>query len=131
MIANGTGIAPFLGMTSMYSKQKKTFYLGGRNTLSFKLYHKTIQYINSTELFNTLHFALSKEDENQCYVQDLVIKNKDEVTRLLKNKGSIMICGSIKMRDGVLEAIKNILEDEGLPPLEKYIEKGKILMDCY
>ncbi len=131
MIANGTGIAPFLGMTSMYSKQKKTFYLGGRNPLSFKLYHKFIQHNKSTELFNTLHFALSKEDGNQRYVQDLVIENRGEVARLLKNKGNIMICGSIRMRDGVLEALKRILDEEGLPPLEKYIEKRKILMDCY
>lgn len=131
MIANGTGIAPFLGMTSMYSKQKKTFYLGGRNPLSFKLYHKIIQHNKSTELFNTLHFALSKEEGNQRYVQDLVIENRVEVSRLLKNKGNIMICGSIRMRDGVLEALRVILKEEGLPPLEKFIEKGNVLMDCY
>src|SRR5690554_5875957 len=131
MIANGTGIAPFLGMTSMYSKQKKTFFLGGRNTLSFKLYHKIIQQNESTDIFNTLHFALSKEEGNQKYVQDLVKEQKIEVARLIKNKGSIMICGSIKMRDGVLEELKNICLEYGLPPLEKHIERGKILMDCY
>lgn len=131
MIANGTGIAPFLGMTSMYSKQKKTFFLGGRNTLSFKLYHKIIQQNESTDLFNTLHFALSKEEGDKRYVQDLVAENRAEVVHLLKSKGSIMICGSIKMRDGVLTVLKSILAEEGLPPLEKYIEKGKILMDCY
>ncbi|PWH86723.1 PepSY domain-containing protein [Brumimicrobium oceani] len=131
MIANGTGIAPFLGMSSLFSKQKKTFYLGGRNPLSFKLYHKFIQHNKSTELFNKLHFALSKEEGNQRYVQDLVIENRSEVVRLLKSKGNIMICGSIKMRDGVLDALKLILKEEGLPPLEKYIEKGKVLMDCY
>jgi len=131
MIANGTGIAPLLGMTSMYSKQKKTFFLGGRNPLSFKLYHKIIQQNKSTDLFNTLHFALSKEKDNNHYVQDLVNENKAEVVHLLKNKGSIMICGSIKMRDGVLEELKNILEEEKMEPLEKFIEKGRILMDCY
>src|SRR5690554_85744 len=131
MIANGTGIAPFLGMNSMYTKQKKTFYLGGRNPLSFKLYHKIIQHNKSTELFNTLHFALSKEEGDNRYVQDLVVENKAEVAQLLKNKGSIMICGSIKMRDGVLAALKDILEEEGMGSLEKYIEKNKVLMDCY
>lgn len=131
MIANGTGIAPFLGMTSMYSKQKKTFFLGGRNPLSFKLYHKMIQQNKSTDLFNTLHFALSKEKDNNRYVQDLVVENRAEVVQLLNKKGSIMICGSIKMRDGVLEELKNILEEEKMEPLEKFIEKRRILMDCY
>lgn len=131
MIANGTGIAPFLGMTSMYSKQKKTFFLGGRNPLSFKLYHKFIQHNKSTELFNTLHFALSKDEGNKRYVQDLVIENRAEVVYLLKKKGSIMICGSLKMRDGVLKELKVILEEEKLAPLENFIEKGRVLMDCY
>src|SRR5690606_40559037 len=69
MIANGTGIAPFLGMTSLYSKQQKTFFLGGRNPSSFKLYHKIIQQNQSTELFNTLHFALSRSEEHTSELQ--------------------------------------------------------------
>jgi sulfite reductase (NADPH) flavoprotein alpha-component len=131
MIANGTGIAPFLGMTSMYSKQKKTFFLGGRNQLSFQLYHKIILQNKYTDLFNNLHFALSKEKDNNRYVQDLVLENKVDVIQLLNNRGHIMICGSIKMRDGVLASLKFILEEGGLEPLETYIEKNKILMDCY
>lgn len=131
MIANGTGIAPFLGMTSMYTNQKKIFFLGGRNPSSFKLYHKIIQQNKSTELFNTLHFALSKEDGNNRYVQDLVRENKDLVAQLLKKKGSIMICGSLKMRDGVLKELKNVLKEKKMDPLEKFIEKDKILIDCY
>jgi len=131
MIANGTGIAPFLGMNSMYSKQKKTFFLGGRNPLSFKLYHKIIQQNEATDLFNTLHFALSKTKGQEKYVQDLVIEHKTEVLNLIRNKGTIMICGSVKMRDGVLKALKVILEDAKLDPIEKLIDRNKILMDCY
>ncbi|RFC55751.1 PepSY domain-containing protein [Brumimicrobium aurantiacum] len=130
LIANGTGIAPFLGMNSMYTNQKKTFYLGGRTKDGFKLYHHLIQENSSKEQFNTLHFAISKEESECKYVQDLIRKHKHEVLEHLKNKGSIMICGSLKMRDGVLEELKQCVSNSNLK-IENLIEKGKIKMDCY
>ena len=130
MIANGTGIAPFLGMMRKHSKQDKTLFYGGRNSKTFELY-KSINAAVHNNTLNAVHFALSKENQHEKYVQDLVRLHQIKVMLLLKNKGTIMICGSITMRDGVLEVLQEILQKNKHGQLEKYIQNKQILMDCY
>lgn len=76
------------------------------------------------------YLAFSRELEAN-YVQDLLIKNKEEVIKTLKSEGTIMICGSLTMLAGVLGILEQIILEEQLPDIE-FLKKSKQLrIDCY
>lgn len=119
MIANGTGIAPFLGMQSSES----VLYWGGRNASDFELF---ADYAGTAKY----HLVFSREN-NGGYVQDLLVEHQSEVGRLLNNQGSIMICGSLTMLNGVLQQLDSISSNFELPSVEALKQQGRILIDCY
>lgn len=131
MIANGTGVAPFIGMARQNPKQLKTMFYGGRALCSFELYREKIEVDIRNKYLDKVHFAFSKEEYDDNYVQQLVEKYQDEIVRILLSKGTIMICGSLKMRDGVIEVIKDILNQRHGREIEEFILNKQILMDCY
>lgn len=119
MIANGTGLAPFLGML------EKTDYLfwGSR-------YQKHKKLVDQFLVHQNFRTAFSKERSSD-YVQDLIAKDGRLVHDILMSNGSIMICGSISMLKGVSEVLEQILADYGLPELSELKKEGRILTDCY
>ena len=119
MIANGTGIAPFLGMQST----KSILYWGGRNLNDFELFS---DYADSTHC----HLVFSREKDS-AYVQDLLIKRETEVAELFRNEGTIMICGSLTMLKGVWNQLDTITAKHQLPSVDVLKKQGKILVDCY
>jgi len=119
MIANGTGVAPFLGMQSTRS----TLYWGGKNRIDFEL------FTNYTGA-NNCHLVFSRE-ETSAYVQDLLVKNETDVAHLLGNQGTIMICGSLTMLKGVLVHLDNVTTRHQLPSVDVLKKQGRILIDCY
>ena len=119
MIANGTGIAPFLGMQSSDS----VLYWGGRNSADFDL------FANYT-LPDKYHLVFSREKE-RAYVQDLLTKRESEVAEFIKNQGTVMICGSLTMLGGVQQQLETITSSFQLPSVEELKKQGKILVDCY
>lgn len=129
LIGNGTGVAPFIGMNPRPGKQSLTRILGGRVNESYLLYEENLLKTRSANISNYL--ALSKQSEKHKYVQDLLIHHQSLLIKTLQNKGTIMICGSVKMRDGVLQEIKSIITRERVGLLENFIENRQILMDCY
>jgi sulfite reductase (NADPH) flavoprotein alpha-component len=123
LIANGTGIAPFLGMTNNNSTH---LFLGQRTSASLNLYKpflKKVQYQN-------MHIAYSQENEKE-YVQDLIAKKEDLIASTLKSGGTIMICGSIAMMKGVFSNLEKITLKELNSPLNKFKKKKQIKTDCY
>ncbi len=129
MIANGTGIAPFLGMINNKTTNKNKTYLfwGGRTRDSYKMYSTYIDNAFYNKKLSGLYLSFSQENSHKKYVQHILIENEALVTRVLKNKGAIMICGSIAMQKDVLE----MLECIAITQLNAPLNKALIKTDCY
>ena len=119
LIANGTGIAPFLGMLN--TNTKTHVFCGLRTKASSNLYKS---YLNTSNI----HFAFSQEN-NREYIQDNIAKQEELVTSVLKNKGVIMICGSVAMMKEVVSVLENITRKHLNKDLNHF--KNQIKTDCY
>lgn len=124
-ISNGTGIAPFIGMIQNNNKGIPVeLYWGGRTKESFNLYKSSLGN------FDEYTIALSQEG-NKEYVQDILLKNSENVIKVLSNDAFIMICGSISMKDEVLKVLDNLSNKHLQIPITHAKYADKILTDCY
>ncbi len=129
MIANGTGVAPFLGMLDQNHKKKTIdLYLGLRTAHSFELYKKDIETLLESKKLQYLKLALSQEDE-RIYVQHLIEKEGQNIAETLENNGKIMICGSLAMYKDVMETLNLVCLKFNKKPLSDYAKHIK--SDCY
>lgn len=127
MIANGTGIAPFLGMISDNRKQIPIHLYAGfkfDNALSEEYRRFADEEITVGRL-TRFQTAFSRE-ANRQYVMDLIRKDAAFFLELLENKGVIMICGSLAMQQNVEDVLSEICPEKGLSAY-----RGQILTDCY
>jgi len=132
MIANGTGIAPFLGMLNETNKDIKThLFWGGRTKASLQLYTFHIENATQKGYLDNFNVAYSQEHETKVYVQDSIKMNETLISNALKNDGVIMICGSIAMQNRVLEVLNSITTTTLNEPLSTFENNEQILMDCY
>jgi len=132
MIANGTGIAPFLGMISENRKRVPlSLYAGFRhnNALSHQYRSFADEEIAAGRL-QRFETAFSRE-ENACYVMDLICRDAAFFAGLLKNKGTIMICGSLAMQKDVEAVLSTLCMEKNGRGLHFYKEQGQVLSDCY
>ena len=131
LISNGTGIAPFLGMLEENENRIPChLFWGGRTAESFFCYKGFIEKAISEKRLSDYQTAFSKDEENQ-YVQDLLLKNKNTVANALQENGNILICGSLSMQQGVLEVLEQISQEELNRPLSDFENNGQLAMDCY
>ncbi|MDO6595713.1 PepSY domain-containing protein [Oceanihabitans sp. 2_MG-2023] len=129
LIANGTGIAPFLGMLDQNNKKLEThLYYGVRKETSFYLYEKAIQAYLSEKKLSKLHLAFSQEIP-KYYVQDFLKRDALFVSQSLKNNAIIMICGSLAMQKDVLEVLNTITTEQLNLPITDFV--NQIKTDCY
>lgn len=126
LIANGTGIAPFLGMMQQKSSNDVCLLAGFRNTKHFSLYEK---YLFLTKNHN-VKLCFSRENTDKTYVQDIVAQQADEIALNLINGGEIMVCGSLKMYHSVIEILDQTLKKQNLSTSD-FIERNQIKHDCY
>jgi sulfite reductase (NADPH) flavoprotein alpha-component len=107
MICNGTGVAPFLGMISEAKPNQKLSLISGfRTKESLDIYE---DYLKDHRQKLDRHLtAFSREDVGPNYVQDLVKQEYKFICQHLKNKGIIMICGSLNMEKAVKIELKAI-----------------------
>jgi sulfite reductase (NADPH) flavoprotein alpha-component len=132
MIANGTGIAPFLGMIATNnSKQNISLFWGGQNKQSLMLYNKYLQNAKSEGKLNRLEIAFSREEEKKQYVQNIVSSEIEWILTSLSQGFVIMICGGLAMQKGVEEIIAPAIEQYLNLSLDHFKEKGLIKTDCY
>ncbi|MGJ5641668.1 PepSY domain-containing protein [Formosa sp. S-31] len=132
MIANGTGIAPFLGMIDQNTNGKNMqLYWGGRQERSFNIYKPIIEHALKNKKLNRLEIAYSKEAHFKVYVQDLLQRDASQVAEVLSGKGIIMICGSIAMQKGVLLVLEEICNTQLDKSLSYYKNRGQLKLDCY
>ena len=130
LIANGTGIAPFLGMMDAHKNSSIKMLWGGRHQNSFEIY----QVVANEAILNNKNCSIYKcfsQHGAGEYVQDLVDKQQDEIISTIKNHGTVMICGSLAMQHGVLDVLEKMLQEKSKITLDSIVQNGQLKMDCY
>ena len=132
MIANGTGIAPFLGMIDENSKKVEThLYCGFRHdNETTKSYQEFATKQISTNHLSQFHIAFSRE-ENKQYVMDLVNRDAKFFAETLQNGGILMICGALIMQHDVEKVLEEICQQHLKKSFEEFKTNGQFLTDCY
>jgi len=131
MIANGTGIAPFLGMVSENKQLIPChLYCGFRQHSSFDIYRDFLEVNRADQRLTDLHVAFSREGDRQ-YVSDLIARDADFIANTLLMKGVLMLCGSLAMQKDVLALLDTICQAKLGQSVSVYQSHSQILMDCY
>lgn len=132
MVANGTGIAPFLGMIKEGKGISKKLTWGGRDSASFHHYQKYIHRANKYNRDPLLDISLAFSQVNsKKYVQNILLEMKKEVAFSLDKGGVFMLCGSLKMQQSVLHTLDEITIEVLDRPLTYFENRGQLRMDCY
>lgn len=132
LIANGTGIAPFLGMIeNNTSKVPTRLYCGFRyRDQTSQIYQDYANVQLQKGHLKDFQIGFSRENDPK-YVMNLIYEDADYFMDLLSNNGVIMICGSLKM----LRDVEKILEELCIEKLGTsfaiYKANGQVLTDCY
>ncbi|OBW40456.1 Sulfite reductase [NADPH] flavoprotein alpha-component [Chryseobacterium sp. MOF25P] len=131
MIANGTGIAPFLGMIEEQTGKTKThLYCGFRKSSELTVNYEYFAHENIKKgKLTSFNLAFSREEKSQ-YVMDLVERDAELFTNSLENGGFIMICGALKMQHDVEDTLRKLCALKN-KDYETYKANGQILTDCY
>lgn len=131
MIANGTGIAPFLGMIDEQTGKTKThLYCGFRKSSELTVNYEYFAHENIRKgKLSSFNLAFSREEKSR-YVMDLVKRDADLFTYALENGGFIMICGALKMQHDVEDTLRKLCTLKN-KDYETYKLNGQILTDCY
>ena len=132
MIANGTGIAPFLGMLEQNQQQVEThLYAGFRKETKMTLLYREFAgtQIRAGRLKN-FHIAFSREG-NFCYVMELIKRDALSFAQQLEKGAMVMICGSLTMQQDVEAVINVITLSHNHKDIEYYRANGQIVGDCY
>lgn len=130
MIANGTGIAPYLGMLEEGKQIPKRLTWGGRHETSFDCYKDRIDTALHQQQLDNYQLAFSQAN-NHCYVQDLLQQQQTEVAQTLQDGGTFMLCGSLAMQESVLATLDEITTDQLQQPISHFEKNGQLLIDCY
>ncbi len=131
LIANGTGIGPFLGMIQQNQATKVSLYWGDRSRKSYQLYGPIIEQALKSKQLQDFKMVFSRESSSDKYVQDLLKKEGQSIAAHLHDNGVIMICGSITMHTGVTGLLNDITNKYLNQALDFFIEKNQVLSDCY
>lgn len=137
LIANGTGIAPFLGMMDKNKNTPINLIWGSRTRQSSHIYDsyfknnisRSKQDGNQDPLLK-IHHCFSREESKQ-YVQDLVRENQEAIIKTLEENGTVMICGSLSMQHDVLDIMEKVLKEKSGTSLDMLLHKQQLRLDCY
>ncbi|AZQ59432.1 oxidoreductase [Maribacter sp. MJ134] len=131
-IANGTGIAPFLGIIDENEKQIPIqLFWGGKTSTSFDPYREIIDSSLNAKKLTSVQLALSQEYQEKTYVQDLLQQEAESIAHKLQSGAVFMICGSVAMQKQVLSILEVIATDQLKTPLNEFENNGQLKMDCY
>ena len=132
LIANGTGIAPFLGMIDENQKAKPLYLYAGfrHNDAWIAQYRKTLNVQQLAGKLADFRFAFSREEDKK-YVMDLILQDGKQLAALLEAGAVLMICGSLRMLRDVELVLEKITQQYNGQPLSFYQQRGQILTDCY
>ncbi|WP_395093135.1 PepSY domain-containing protein [Vaginella massiliensis] len=132
LIANGTGIAPFLGMIANNMHQRPMHLYAGFRYLNqtTRAYQAFTEAYQNQNLLTSAHFSFSREQDS-AYVMDIVRRDAEQIAEVLASGGSIMICGSLAMQRDVEGVLEEICQQYLNQNLESFKGQKQILTDCY
>ncbi|CAK56687.1 unnamed protein product (macronuclear) [Paramecium tetraurelia] len=123
MVGPGTGIAPFIGflqereifLQSQPQRQNEyILYFGCKHQDGDFIYKDQLREFERSKTIDRFYTAFSRDQEQKCYVQDLLKRNSEELyNQILNDKVVIYICGSTSMGNSVQNLIKEILSTNG------------------
>ncbi|MEM9528003.1 MAG: hypothetical protein AAGA31_15420, partial [Bacteroidota bacterium] len=132
MIANGTGIGPFIGMLhDDTSSTPRRLLWGVRNQASLDPVADIFDTAQNSGSLSQLSLAFSREESKYRYVQDIITAQAIEFARELAAGAVVMICGSLAMQKGVFAALEEALKQLDNGTLAYYQDTGQVLTDCY
>lgn len=132
MIANGTGIAPYLGMINDSPlNQYISLYWGGQNSASYKLYEDHLNKALKAGKLNRITTTFSREGDEKQYVQDAIANDLEWISASLDQGQIIMICGGLSMQKEVEKVLDTYLKKISPYTLEHFKTKGQFKTDCY
>ena len=131
-IANGTGIAPFLGMiNNNFAHVSLRIYAGFRfNNATTQSYESMFEQAIQSKKLTNYQLAFSREDNKQ-YVMDLIRKDAYTIAQSLQNGSVFMICGALAMQYDVEKVLETICQEHLNQSFESYKNNGQFLTDCY
>ncbi|WP_333862203.1 PepSY domain-containing protein [Sphingobacterium sp.] len=132
LIANGTGVAPFLGMISENKSMiPLRLYAGFRhpNQMTARYVEFADEQIKQGYL-KQFELAFSREQDSK-YVMDLIHRDALYFVELLEKEGCILLCGSLRMQYDVEQTLNALLLAHVGKTIAIYKENGQILTDCY
>ena len=131
LIANGTGIAPFLGMINKNNNKKVHLFWGGRTEQSLDIYKENINKALEEKNLTSFYCAYSQGKEEQMYIQNKLLEHSELFINTLQKGNCIMICGSINMQNDVEKLLEKLTIEHLKTPLERFKNNNQIKTDCY
>jgi NADPH-ferrihemoprotein reductase len=149
MVGPGAGIAPFKGFLDERAHLvgaggenpygDMTLYFGCRGSEWDYLYREELTQYHSSGNTKNYYVAFSRELEQKVYVQDLVIKNKEEIANsLFEQNGIFYICGSMAMGKAVIAKLSEIAANfykidaaEGHKKVEELEKSKRIIKELW
>ena len=140
MVATGTGIAPFRGFLHrlfMENTVARHMFTGrawlilGVPVTGGLLYPQEIAVMQANAAVGNLEvtYAISREMKNssggKLYVQDVLAERAEELFRRLDAGAVIYFCGLKGMMPGILEALENVAQQQGIDWAAKLDELKK------
>jgi sulfite reductase (NADPH) flavoprotein alpha-component len=132
LIANGTGVAPFLGMIAENRTKVPVWLFAGFRHHNEMAAHY-LQFADEQKQQGQLQqvkLAFSRE-QHARYVMDLIREDAAYFVELLEHQGYIMLCGSLRMQHDVEAVLNDILSTTKGKTIAFYKENGQVLTDCY
>jgi len=117
-------------MLHEHKKSRVRLTWGGRNQGSFTPYRTFLN--GSLQELPGIEFQLAlSQEQGRMYVQELLAQQQDEVAHALEEGCVFLLCGSLRMQQGVLEVLETVCQNELQRPLAYFEEQGQLLTDCY
>jgi len=132
MIANGTGVAPFIGM--IHDKKfrgERDLYWGIRTKEFMNPLRGELDVAIQNGTLSRCSIACSKDAAAYNYVQESLLGFSEQVAKDLIEGAVFMLCGSLAMQKSVEDALCQIIALYGLRSLEEFKANQQILADCY
>lgn len=117
LVGAGTGIGPLAGfIRNNTGKHPMYLYWGGRDPASDFLYEPELRNYLADRRLTQLHTAFSRVKDGER-VHNRLADDADNLRRLIRNGGQVLVCGSSAMAANVRQAL-----DEVLAPIELDVE---------
>lgn len=125
MIANGVGVAPFRAFMQEVEESNEDrllwLFWGERNKAYDTYYQEEFENYLDSQVLNKFSRVFSR-DEDELYVQDILLKEKESVVEWLQKGAQVYVCGSISMGEAVRAVFSDLIQKAKVEGnLEDYI----------